>query len=82
MTPAGKELIFDVAEMHVISVHCPKCETGIVLDVKKETTAPEYCPSCKEKMEFEGEVIRQYTKFYQRMVESKRSFQFRVSVPI
>ena len=82
MTPSGKELIFDVEEMHTISVHCPKCGTGILFDVKEPHTAlPVWCPACKEHMEFEGEVLGQYRKFYQRMIDSKRKFHFRVSIP-
>ncbi len=82
MTPIAKELIFDIEEMHVIGVYCQKCGTGILFDAKTDVRAPEQCPSCPEKMEFEGEVIRQYIKFYQRMAESKRKFHFRVSVPV
>ncbi len=83
MTPTGKELIFDVSEMNIIGVGCPKCGTGILFDVKKPDTAlPEWCPACKERMEFEGEVLGQYRKFYQRMLDSKRKFHFRVGVPV
>ncbi len=82
MTPSAKELIFDAAEMHSISVHCGNCGTGILFDAKKvDTGLPHCCSVCQKSIELEGELLGQYRKFYQRMMDSKCRLQFRVVVP-
>ncbi len=82
MTPFSKELVFDLDDMHIASVCCPKCGTGFTFDVAESNMGVlRACPICKEDMQLAGELLDQYRKFYHRLRDAKLRFNFRVPMP-
>jgi predicted Zn finger-like uncharacterized protein len=74
-----KELTFDVSDMRLISVECPKCSTEITINASKKAIAPERCPSCNK--EFESSVqnsLGSYVSLYEDLVVAKSIVRFRV----
>jgi hypothetical protein len=80
MTPKGREEIFDISEMHVISFDCPRCGTGIIFDVAQPESIglPQNCSACKESVEIQGSIVAHYRRFFQRFGDTKTKFYFRV----
>ena len=52
MSPAHKELVFDFADMRLISIECSQCGTEVTLDAanskkrQNQQGVPTECPSC------------------------------------
>lgn len=77
-----QELIFDLAEIYLVSVICSGCNHGIIFNVKNvDTAVPSRCPICQMDFGLIGEGLGVYRRFYHRMLETGHKVQFRMPVP-
>jgi hypothetical protein len=77
-----QELIFDLAEIHLVSVECSHCGHSLIFDVRKvDTDVPNVCPVCRTDFRLIAEGLSRYRKFYHHMPEAGHKVEFRIRVP-
>lgn len=78
-----KEISIDFSELHQIEVYCPKCNTGILIDV---ASTPQMislaCPACRNDLSAHAcTAIESYRRFFENAKQSKTIFKFRIKEP-
>ncbi len=82
-----QELVFNVKELHVISLTCAQCGHGTIFDFKSsdylETSVPSHCAICKTELMIDlQEQLKAYRCFYESMSACERvEFRVRINKP-
>ena len=77
MAPA-QETTIDVTELSVLTVKCAECGRGVVFEVSNRSVLPKQCPFCRSDFSKVGQLMGDYQKFYESVVDLPHSFEFRV----
>ncbi|PYR97805.1 MAG: hypothetical protein DMG16_23365 [Acidobacteria bacterium] len=87
MSPAHKELVFDFADMRLISLQCSECLTEVTIDAssnkgRRNQGVPVECPSCGTKFDHVSvqAPIASYLDLYTTLVKIKHKVRLKVIV--
>ena len=78
-----KEISVNFAELNRMEVYCPKCNTGILLDLLSETVRiPSDCSACRSELpEHLHTAMKSYRHFFQNAKDGKAILKFRIREP-
>jgi hypothetical protein len=78
-----KEISIDFTELNRLEIYCPKCNTGLLLDMSDPSAPlPSECPACRDDLPQHAiTAIKSYRQFFQNAKQSGVTFKFRIKEP-